>query len=181
MAVVFDAEAARRLFEAVESLRTSPGAGKTGDTKTPVPEALADEFRMLMDAPEGAGMQKTIGAVTFNPAEGIWEAQPAGAERAAGGDGWSGLQRADGVLPVEPAPAPGASPSVESAHRVDAGEAPEGVRADAAASGADVLMDPTELYRLQFAVNMHAAETRAMTGIRDRAAADLDQMVRSTS
>ena len=44
-----------------------------------------------------------------------------------------------------------------------------------------VTMSPTELYRLQVSVNMHALETRLMTGVRDRAKSELETAVKSTS
>lgn len=48
------------------------------------------------------------------------------------------------------------------------------------ASSAEGLMSPTELYRIQFSVNMHVFETKFATHVRDSAASRVDEMLRTT-
>lgn len=48
------------------------------------------------------------------------------------------------------------------------------------APSAEGLMSPTELYRIQFSVNMHVFETKSATHVRDSAASRVDEMLRTT-
>lgn len=63
------------------------------------------------------------------------------------------------------------------------------VRSDgegAAASGVEPLreaqvLSPSELYRLQFQVNLHMMDVKALSAIRNRSASDLEAQLRSAS
>ena len=57
---------------------------------------------------------------------------------------------------------------------------------NAAAQGIDPLREtqtltPTELYRLQFEVNLHMMDVKALSAIRNRSASDLEAQLRSAS
>ena len=57
---------------------------------------------------------------------------------------------------------------------------------NAAAQGVEPLREapiltPTELYRLQFQVNLHMMDVKALSAIRNRTASDLEAQLRSAS
>lgn len=103
--------------------------------------------------------------------------------------------------PEGPDAAASASRSAESSLRPNETQGVEGVRPadaeslrtdgvasvdNAAASGVEPLreaqvLSPSELYRLQFQVNLHMMDVKALSAIRNRSASDLEAQLRSAS
>ena len=148
-----DLEASRRLVEVFERFGETPGAG-AGPTRSPVPREVADAFRAMVEgAPEGpdAAAASQSAETTLRPNE---------------------TQGADALRPVD-AESLRAQQEVSSVDRT-------------AASGAESLREaptltPTELYRLQFQVNLHMMDVKALSAIRNRSAQDLEAQLRSAS
>lgn len=147
-----DLEASRRLLEAFERIGETPGAG-AGATRSPVPREVADAFRAMVDcAPEGPDA-----ASASHTAEASLHTNE--------------TQGIDGVRPTD-----AESLQTQEVSSVD----------NAAAQGIDPLREtqtltPTELYRLQFEVNLHMMDVKALSAIRNRSASDLEAQLRSAS
>lgn len=140
-----DLEASRRLVEVFERFGETPGAG-AGPTRSPVPREVADAFRAMVEgAPEGPDA-----AAASQSAETTLRPNE--------------TQGADALRPVD----------AESlrAQEVSSVE-------NTAAQGVDPLREtqtltPVELYRLQFEVNLHMMDVKALSAIRNRSAQDLE-------
>lgn len=147
-----DLEASRRLLEAFERIGETPGAG-AGATRSPVPREVADAFRAMVEgAPEGPDA-----ASASHTAEASLHTNE--------------TQGIDGVRPTD-----AESLRTQEVSSVD----------NAAAQGIDPLREtqtltPTELYRLQFEVNLHMMDVKALSAIRNRSASDLEAQLRSAS
>lgn len=147
-----DLEASRRLVEVFERFGETPGAG-AGPTRSPVPREVADAFRAMVEgAPEGPDA-----AAASQSAETTLRPNE--------------TQGADALRPVD----------AESlrAQEVSSVE-------NTAAQGVDPLREtqtltPVELYRLQFEVNLHMMDVKALSAIRNRSAQDLEAQLRSAS
>ena len=147
-----DLEASRRLVEVFERFGETPGAG-AGPTRSPVPREVADAFRAMVEgAPEGPDA-----AAASQSAETTLRPNE--------------TQGADALRPVD----------AESlrAQEVSSVE-------NTAAQGVDPLREtqtltPVELYRLQFEVNLHMMDVKALSAIRNRSASDLEAQLRSAS
>lgn len=149
-----DLEASRRLIEAFERIgQETPGAG-AGATRSPVPREVADAFRAMVEgAPEGP------------------EAAVSSSEATQASMRPNETQGTDGVRPAD-----AGSLSTQEVSPVD----------NAAAQGVEPLREaptltPTELYRLQFQVNLHMMDVKALSAIRNRTASDLEAQLRSAS
>lgn len=149
-----DLEASRRLIEAFERIgQETPGAG-AGPTRSPVPREVADAFRAMVEgAPEGP----TETAMQPQMSESTFQTNAA--------------QGVDGVRPAD-----AESLRAQEVSSVD----------NAAAQGLEPLREvptltPTELYRLQFQVNLHMMDVKALSAIRNRTASDLEAQLRSAS
>ena len=148
-----DLEASRRLLEAFERIGETPGAG-AGATRSPVPREVADAFRAMVEgAPEGP-----------DPAASASHTAEASLHT-------NETQGIDGVRPTD-----AESLRTQEVSSVD----------NAAAQGIDPLREtqtltPTELYRLQFEVNLHMMDVKALSAIRNRSASDLEAQLRSAS
>lgn len=153
---MIDFEATRRLWEALETSRLVPGEGLASTSRSPVPDEVAQAFRDLMEAPDGV-----------IPVEAASNAQPTATADVPGASDVSGVRGTEAASGPE---------RIEGIERADSPERPPQLDpADA------VTMSPTELYRLQVSLNMHALETRLMTGVRERAKSELETTVKSTS
>ena len=147
-----DLEASRRLVEVFERFGETPGAG-AGPTRSPVPREVADAFRAMVEgAPEGPDA-----AAASQSAETTLRPNE--------------TQGADALRPVD-----AESLRAQEVSSVDRTEA----------SGAESLREaptltPTELYRLQFQVNLHMMDVKALSAIRNRSASDLEAQLRSAS
>lgn len=156
MALSFDLEASKRFLEALENMRRPQGEGLRSDVRGEVPQALADEFRALMEesAPRPDAVQ---GA-----------AEPGRVSVAAA---------PEGVRPVE-----GASPANEPAR---VGGVRDDLAADAGerlgASGPEPLMTPENLLSLQFETNMHMFEFKSFDAIRQSALREMESALRQTT
>lgn len=149
-----DLEASRRLIEAFERIgEQTPGAG-AGATRSPVPREVADAFRAMVEgAPEGPE------GATLPPqtAKSTFHANaPQGVEGVRPTDGET--LRAQDVGSVDHAASSGVEPLREAQ-----------------------TLTPTELYRLQFSVNLHMMDVKALSAIRNRTASDLEAQLRSAS
>lgn len=149
-----DLEASRRLVEAFERIgEQTPGAG-AGATRSPVPREVADAFRAMVEgAPEGPD----AAASASQSAESSLrpnETQGVGGVRPADAESL----RTDGVASVDNAAASGVEPLREAQ-----------------------VLSPSELYRLQFQVNLHMMDVKALSAIRNRSASDLEAQLRSAS
>ena len=148
-----DLEASRRLLEAFERIGETPGAG-AGATRSPVPREVADAFRAMVEgAPEGP----EGATLPTQTAESTFHA--------------NAPQGVEGVRPTD-----AKSLRTQEVSSVD----------NAAAQGIDPLREtqtltPTELYRLQFEVNLHMMDVKALSAIRNRSASDLEAQLRSAS
>ena len=149
-----DLESSRRLIEAFERIgQETPGAG-AGATRSPVPREVADAFRAMVEgAPEGP------------------EAAASSSEATQASMRPNETQGTDGVRPAD-----AGSLSTQEVSPVD----------NAAAQGVELLREaptltPTELYRLQFQVNLHMMDVKALSAIRNRTASDLEAQLRSAS
>lgn len=149
-----DLEASRRLVEAFERIgEHTPGAG-AGATRSPVPREVADAFRAMVEgAPEGpdAAASSTQAAEVSLRAN---ETQGVDAVRPADAESL----RTQEVSSVENTAAQGVEPLREAQ-----------------------TLTPTELYRLQFEVNLHMMDVKALSAIRNRSAQDLEAQLRSAS
>lgn len=149
-----DLEASRRLVEAFERIgEQTPGAG-AGATRSPVPREVADAFRAMV---EGASEGPDAAASSTQAAEASLRPN-----------------ETQGVDVVRPADAE--SLRTQEVSSVD----------NAAASGVEPLREaptltPVELYRLQFEVNLHMMDVKALSAIRNRSAQDLEAQLRSSS
>lgn len=74
MAVMVNTDASLRFLEALEAFRTPAGEGIRSDARGPAPQALVDEFRVLMDRPMSADPAKA--AATAMPPGAVNAAQP---------------------------------------------------------------------------------------------------------
>lgn len=149
-----DLEASRRLVEAFERIgEQTPGAG-AGATRSPVPREVADAFRAMVEgAPEGPD---AAASASQSAESSLRPNETQGVEGVRPADAES--LRTDGVASVD----------------------------NAAASGVEHLRDaqvlsPSELYRLQFQVNLHMMDVKALSAIRNRSASDLEAQLRSAS
>ena len=156
-----DLEASRRLVEAFERIgEQTPGAG-AGATRSPVPREVADAFRAMVEgAPEGpdaaaSASQSAESSLRPNETQGVEGVRPADAESLRT-DGVA--FRTDGVASVDNAAASGVEPLREAQ-----------------------VLSPSELYRLQFQVNLHMMDVKALSAIRNRSASDLEAQLRSAS
>lgn len=149
-----DLEASRRLVEAFERIgEQTPGAG-AGATRSPVPREVADAFRAMVEgAPEGPD----AAASASQSAElSLRPNETQGVEGVRPADAES--LRTDGVASVDNAAASGVEPLREAQ-----------------------VLSPSELYRLQFQVNLHMMDVKALSAIRNRSASDLEAQLRSAS
>lgn len=149
-----DLEASRRLVEAFERIgEQTPGAG-AGATRSPVPREVADAFRAMVEgAPEGPD---AAASASQSAESSLRPNETQGVEGVRPADAES--LRTDGVASVD----------------------------NAAASGVELLreaqvLSPSELYRLQFQVNLHMMDVKALSAIRNRSASDLEAQLRSAS
>lgn len=147
-----DLEASRRLVEAFERIgEQTPGAG-AGATRSPVPREVADAFRAMVEgAPEGPAASASQSAESS-----LRPNETQGVEGVRPADAES--LRTDGVASVDNAAASGVEPLREAQ-----------------------VLSPSELYRLQFQVNLHMMDVKALSAIRNRSASDLEAQLRSAS
>lgn len=146
-----DLEASRRLIEAFERIGEQTPGAGAGATRSPVPREVADAFRAMV---EGAPEGATLPPQT---AESTFHANaPQGGEGVRPTDGET--LRAQDVGSVDHAASSGVEPLREAQ-----------------------TLTPTELYRLQFSVNLHMMDVKALSAIRNRTASDLEAQLRSAS
>lgn len=150
MTIGVDLETTRRLVEAAEAFLRPQGEGLAAETRAPVPRETAEAFRALLERPEGARSDPS--AETLRASEGASESVR--------------------VSGVEGKIEPGAPDRVEAPQPLEQAADLSSVRPEP--------LSPVELYRLQFSVNMHVFETKAMKSVRDAAASRLDEIVRSS-
>ena len=154
MPVGLDLEASRRLIEAAEAYLRPQGEGLAAEVRSPVPQALADEFRALLQ--------------TTSPGETEMHSQRLSASVDMGG--------------INEKPSIQGTVGPETSDLT--ADAPDGVHkanpAEASQSSEVEPMRPEDLYRLQFEMNMHLFETKTMVGVRDAASSRLDEMLRSS-
>lgn len=148
-----DLEASRRLVEAFERIgEQTPGAG-AGATRSPVPREVADAFRAMVEgAPEGPD----AASASQSAESSLRPNETQGVEGVRPADAES--LRTDGVASVDNAAASGVEPLREAQ-----------------------VLSPSELYRLQFQVNLHMMDVKALSAIRNRSASDLEAQLRSAS
>lgn len=149
-----DLEASRRLVEAFERIgEQTPGAG-AGATRSPVPREVADAFRAMVEgAPEGPD---AAASASQSAESSLRPNETQGVEGVRPADAES--LRTDGVASVDNAAASGVEPLREAQ-----------------------VLSPSELYRLQFQVNLHMMDVKALSAIRNRSASDLEAQLRSVS
>lgn len=149
-----DLEASRRLVEAFERIgEQTPGAG-AGATRSPVPREVADAFRAMVEgAPEGPD---AAASASQSAESSLRPNETQGVEGVRPADAES--LRTDGVTSVDNAAASGVEPLREAQ-----------------------VLSPSELYRLQFQVNLHMMDVKALSAIRNRSASDLEAQLRSAS
>lgn len=148
-----DLEASRRLLEAFERIGETPGAG-AGATRSPVPREVADAFRAMVEgAPEGPD---AAASASQSAESSLRSNETQGVEGVRPADAES--LRTDGVASVDNAAASGVEPLREAQ-----------------------VLSPSELYRLQFQVNLHMMDVKALSAIRNRSASDLEAQLRSAS
>ena len=149
-----DLEASRRLVEAFERIgEQTPGAG-AGATRSPVPREVADAFRTMVEgAPEGPD---AAASASQSAESSLRPNETQGVEGVRPADAES--LRTDGVASVDNAAASGVEPLREAQ-----------------------VLSPSELYRLQFQVNLHMMDVKALSAIRNRSASDLEAQLRSAS
>ena len=149
-----DLEASRRLVEAFERIgEQTPGAG-AGATRSPVPREVADAFRAMVEgAPEGPD---AAASASQSAESSLRPNETQGVEGVRPADAES--LRTDGVASVDNAVASGVEPLREAQ-----------------------VLSPSELYRLQFQVNLHMMDVKALSAIRNRSASDLEAQLRSAS
>lgn len=149
-----DLEASRRLVEAFERIgEQTPGAG-AGATRSPVPREVADAFRAMVEgAPEGPD---AAASASQSEESSLRPNETQGVEGVRPADAES--LRTDGVASVDNAAASGVEPLREAQ-----------------------VLSPSELYRLQFQVNLHMMDVKALSAIRNRSASDLEAQLRSAS
>lgn len=148
-----DLEASRRLLEAFERIGETPGAG-AGATRSPVPREVADAFRAMVEgAPEGPD---AAASASQSAESSLRPNETQGVEGVRPADAES--LRTDGVASVDNAAASGVEPLREAQ-----------------------VLSPSELYRLQFQVNLHMMDVKALSAIRNRSASDLEAQLRSAS
>lgn len=149
-----DLEASRRLVEAFERIgEQTPGAG-AGATRSPVPREVADAFRAMVEgAPEGPD---AAASASQSAESSLRPNETQGVEGVRPADAKS--LRTDGVASVDNAAASGVEPLREAQ-----------------------VLSPSELYRLQFQVNLHMMDVKALSAIRNRSASDLEAQLRSAS
>ena len=149
-----DLEASRRLVEAFERIgEQTPGAG-AGATRSPVPREVADAFRAMVEgAPEGPD---AAASASQSAESSLRPNETQGVEGVRPADAES--LRTDGVASVDSAAASGVEPLREAQ-----------------------VLSPSELYRLQFQVNLHMMDVKALSAIRNRSASDLEAQLRSAS
>ena len=149
-----DLEASRRLVEAFERIgEQTPGAG-AGATRSPVPREVADAFRAMVEgAPEGPD---AAASASQSAESSLRPNETQGVEGVRPADAES--LRTDGVASVDNAAASGVEPP-----------------------RAAQVLSPSELYRLQFQVNLHMMDVKALSAIRNRSASDLEAQLRSAS
>lgn len=152
-----DGDFSRRVLDALEAFRTPLGEGQRSAERGTVPQALADEFRALMEAPradeasganavsasESVPMQAAEGPQTAAPVQGVSEAAPADAVRG----------------PVE---------------GTDAAARPKSV-------GEINFDSPVDLIRFQFSTNMHLFETKSFASIRGQAMQQFEENLKRTA
>lgn len=149
-----DLEASWRLVEAFERIgEQTPGAG-AGATRSPVPREVADAFRAMVEgAPEGPD---AAASASQSAESSLRPNETQGVEGVRPADAES--LRTDGVASVDNAAASGVEPLREAQ-----------------------VLSPSELYRLQFQVNLHMMDVKALSAIRNRSASDLEAQLRSAS
>lgn len=149
-----DLEASRRLVEAFERIgEQTPGAG-AGATRSPVPSEVADAFRAMVEgAPEGPD---AAASSTQAPEASLRANETQGVDAVRPADAES--LRTQEVSSVENTAAQGVEPLREAQ-----------------------TLTPVELYRLQFEVNLHMMDVKALSAIRNRSASDLEAQLRSAS
>lgn len=149
-----DLEASRRLVEAFERIgEQTPGAG-AGATRSPVPREVADAFRAMVEgAPEGPD---AAASASQSAESSLRPNETQGVEGVRPADAES--LRTDGVASVDNAAASGVEPLREAQ-----------------------VLSPSELYRLQFQVNLHMMDVKALSATRNRSASDLEAQLRSAS
>lgn len=149
-----DLEASRRLVEAFERIgEQTPGAG-AGATRSPVPREVADAFRAMVEgAPDGPD---AAASASQSAESSLRPNETQGVEGVRPADAES--LRTDGVASVDNAAASGVEPLREAQ-----------------------VLSPSELYRLQFQVNLHMMDVKALSAIRNRSASDLEAQLRSAS
>lgn len=149
-----DLEASRRLVEAFERIgEQTPGAG-AGATRSPVPSEVADAFRAMVEgAPEGPD---AAASSTQAPEASLRANETQGVDAVRPADAES--LRTEEVSSVENTAAQGVEPLREAQ-----------------------TLTPVELYRLQFEVNLHMMDVKALSAIRNRSASDLEAQLRSAS
>lgn len=146
------ADAARRLMDALEASRVSPGTGAVSDSRGEVPRELAEAFRALLEQ-------------TQEPAQ---TAQTPGATAA------RATEAPQGASVVDQTP-----PTRQSDLAADA--VPSTGSGNAATPTEGQLLSPLEFYRLQFATNMQVFEGKFFSTFRDQAQSQLEETLKSTN
>mgnify|MGYP005888477549 FL=1 len=149
-----DLEASRRLVEAFERIGEQTLGAGAGATRSPVPREVADAFRAMVEgAPEGPD---AAASASQSAESSLRPNETQGVEGVRPADAES--LRTDGVASVDNAAASGVEPLREAQ-----------------------VLSPSELYRLQFQVNLHMMDVKALSAIRNRSASDLEAQLRSAS
>ena len=163
MPISFDPDAARRLFESVErAMRPIDGIGTGSEPfakaeRGPVPQALADEFRRLVEggtsaaAPE-AGIEAPAASDIAGPQRAI--ASEAPFSMGADNDARMGTQAND--------------------------LAADGAGKPQDASAPERLMTPEELLRTQMTLNMHFFEGRSLHSASEGVSSRLSETLKSS-
>lgn len=148
------ADAARRLMDALEASRVSPGTGAVSDTRGTVPRELAEAFRALLEAPQTSQTSPTP------PTPG------ANAVRT--------TEAPQGALGVDQTRSPQKSDlATDAVQPTDARDVGRTAQAQ--------LMSPLELYRTQFAMHMQVFEGKFFSTFRDQAQEQFEQTVKSSN
>lgn len=163
MPISIDADAARRLFESVErAMRPIDGIGTGSEPfakaeRGPVPQALADEFRRLVEGGTSAAAPEA--GIAAETSGGTGGPQPASAAEAqfsmpADNDARMGTQASD--------------------------LAADGPGKPQDASAPERLMTPEELLRTQMTLNMHFFEGRSLHSASEGVSSRLSETLKSS-
>lgn len=152
-----DGDFSRRVLDALEAFRTPLGEGQRSAERGTVPQALADEFRALMEAPR-AGETPDANAVSATQSAAV---QSTDAPEAA-----APVQNVSDAAPADAVRGP--------AEGTDAAARPKSV-------GEINFDSPVDLIRFQFSTNMHLFETKSFASIRGQAMQQFEENLKRTA